>query len=271
MPLARGADTLARMARRPRIGITTYGRHGDGRLEGRFHLPAKYVDAVRRAGGFPVLLPPGEDDVRDVLALVDALVFTGGPDVEPKRYGGSNHPQIYGVDPERDAQEIELVRAAVKFDVPALGICRGCQVLNVALGGTLIEHLPDVVGESVLHRGPDSPVPAATASPASVPSVYVPHLVHVDPSSRLARILGTDHPTPSSSHHQAIRRPAQGLAIVARAPDGTIEAVEMRSHPFLVAVQWHPEHTAEIEREQQRLFDALVEVVRERVPGTQEL
>jgi putative glutamine amidotransferase len=195
------------MPRRPRIGITTYGRHGDGRLEGRFHLPAKYVDAVRRAGGFPVLLPPGEDDLRDVLALVDALVFTGGPDVEPKRYGGSTHPQVYGVDPERDAQEIALVRAAVEHGIPALGICRGCQVLNVALGGTLIEHLPDVVGESVLHRGPDSPAgpPGGATTGAAATSVYVPHLVHVDPSSRLARILGTSTMSPASSHHQASR------------------------------------------------------------------
>lgn len=256
------------MSRRPRIGITTYGRHGDGRLEGRFHLPAKYVDAVRRAGGLPVLLPPGEDDLRDVLQLVDALVFTGGPDVEPRRYGGSSHPQIYGVDPERDAQEIALVRAAVEHDIPALGICRGCQVLNVALGGTLIEHLPDVVGESVLHRGPDSP--AGVAQNGKTASVYVPHLVHLDPRSRLARILGTDTTSPASSHHQAIRRPARGLSIVARAPDGTIEGVEIAEHPFLIAVQWHPEHTADTEREQQRLFDALVDVVRERTPGTQE-
>jgi putative glutamine amidotransferase len=236
------------MSRAPRIGITTYGRHGDGRLEGRFHLPAKYVDSVRRAGGLPVLLPPGEEDLDGVLALVDALVLTGGPDVEPALYGGSAHPQVYGVDPERDRMELELVRAAVRGDVPTLGICRGCQVINVALGGTLIEHLPDVVGENVLHRGPDRD--------------YVPHRVHVETTSKLAAVLGTPITHPASSHHQAIRRPAQGLAVVARAPDGTIEAVEMPRHPWLVAVQWHPEQTSATDPTQQRLFDALVAEVR---------
>lgn len=228
----------------PRIGITTYGRGGPGTLEGRYNLPAKYVDAVRRAGGLPLLLPPGETRVEEALALVDAVILTGGPDVEPARYGGTNHPKVYGVDPERDTSEIELVRAAARDGRPTLGICRGCQVINVALGGTLIEHLPDLVGESVLHRGPERE--------------YVPHLVHVDPRSRLARILGTTDPSPASSHHQAIRRPADGLSIVARAPDGTIEGVELRGHPWLVAVQWHPEHTAGEDAVQQRLFDQLV-------------
>lgn len=228
----------------PRIGITTYGRNGPGNLEGRYNVPAKYVDAVRRAGGLPLLLPPGELRADEVLAFLDGLVFTGGPDVEPARYGGKAHKQVYGVDAERDASEIELVQSAVRAALPTLGICRGCQVINVALGGTLIEHLPDVVGEDVLHRGPERE--------------YVPHLVHVDPRSRLARILGTRDPSPASSHHQAIRRPAEGLSIVARAPDGTIEGVELRGHPWLVAVQWHPEHTAAEDAVQQRLFDQLV-------------
>lgn len=242
---------LARMTRAPRIGISTYGRSGDGRLAGRFHLPASYVDAVRRAGGIPLLVAPGEARVAELFDVIDALVLAGGPDVDPGLYGGANHPQVYGVDRERDASEVELVRAAVRDDVPTLGICRGCQLINVALGGTLIEHLPDVVGADVAHRGSES-----------TGSVYVPHPVHVDAGSKLARLLGTTESSPASSHHQAIRRPAKELAIVARAPDGTIEAVEMRSHPWLVAVQWHPEHTADVDPTQQRLFDELVRAAR---------
>lgn len=239
------------MSHTPRIGITTYGRGGDGRLEGRFHVPAAYVDAVRRAGGVPLLLPPGETHANELFALVDGVVMVGGPDVEPALYGGTNHPQVYGVDRERDASEIALARAVVSENLPTLGVCRGAQVLNVALGGTLIEHLPDVVGESVLHRGPERD--------------YVPHAVHVEANSKLARVLGATDVSPASSHHQAIRRPAPGLAIVARAPDGTIEAVEMRDHPWLVAVQWHPEHTAREDATQQRLFDELVRAARERM------
>ncbi|MBK7875386.1 MAG: gamma-glutamyl-gamma-aminobutyrate hydrolase family protein [Planctomycetes bacterium] len=199
---------------------------------------------MRRAGGVPLLLPPGEPRQDELFALLDGIVFTGGPDVEPARYGGSAHREVYGVDPERDTTEIELVRSVVRTGRPTLGICRGAQVINVALGGTLVEHLPDLVGENVLHRGPER--------------AYVPHLVHVDPSSRLARILETTSPSPASSHHQAIRRPGTGLSIVARAPDGTIEGVELRGHPWLVAVQWHPEHTAAEDAAQQRLFDQLV-------------
>lgn len=228
----------------PRIGITTYGRNGPGQLEGRVNVPAKYVDAVRRAGGIPLLVPPGEPRGSELLAVLDGVVLTGGPDVDPARYGGANHPQVYGVDPERDESEIGLVRALVQAGTPTLGVCRGAQVINVALGGSLVEHLPDLVGESVLHRGPARD--------------YVPHLVHVDPNSRLARILETTATSPASSHHQAIRRPATGLAVVARAPDGTIEGVELRGHPWFVAVQWHPEQTAAEDAAQQRLFDQLV-------------
>ncbi len=133
----------------PLIGITTYPRDA----EGRFHLPADYVDAVRRAGGVPVMLPPGEAAVDELIARLDGFVLSGGGDVDPLRYGGdAAHPTIDRVDAERDAFELALARAVVEREVPALTICRGCQVLNVALGGTLHEHLPDVVGEELPHR-----------------------------------------------------------------------------------------------------------------------
>ncbi len=229
----------------PVIAITTYSR--DER--GRFHLPADYVEAVRRAGGLPWLIPPGEERWRELLERVDALVFTGGGDVDPALYGGKPHAAIYGVDRVRDESEIQLVRAAIEDEKPALAICRGCQVVNVALGGNLIADLAEEVGDGVRHRGEG-------------PGTRAFHPVAVQPGSQLAGILGALELEPSSSHHQAIRRLASGLEIVARAPDGTIEAVEMETHPFLVAVQWHPEHTAADDPSQQRLFDALVDAAR---------
>ncbi len=228
----------------PRIAITTYGKNEDE----KFTLQAKYVDAVRRAGGLPYLLAPGETRLAEWLEIVDGIVLTGGPDVDPLAYGGETHATIYGVDRVRDESDLALVNRIVESKTPALCICRGAQVLNVGLGGTLIGHLPDEVGESVLHRGPNRE--------------YVPHPVHVAGGTRLSRILGQREVSPASSHHQAIREVGRGLAAVAKAPDGTIEAVEMPDHPWLVAVQWHPEHTAHEDPVQQRLFDALVEAAR---------
>jgi putative glutamine amidotransferase len=143
-----------------------------------------------------------------------------------------------------------LARHLVTQDMPLLGICRGTQVINVALGGTLIEHLPDVMGEAVLHRAP--------------PRVPVEHEVAIEPASRLASIVGESRLTAASWHHQAIRQPGTGLQVVAHAPDGTIEAVEKPGHPWLIAVQWHPELTAADDPLQQRLFDGLVEAAKRR-------
>ena len=243
--LSRFSDGCGFM-KRPVIGITSYGRD-DNR---RFALPAAYVDAVRRAGGLPVILPPGEDEPAAVLALLDGIILSGGGDISPRFYGGTHHATNYMLDPERDGSEIELARSLLTQDMPLLGICRGTQVLNVALGGTLIEHLPDVVGEAVLHRAP--------------PRLPVPHEVVIDPASRLASIVGASHLTAASWHHQAIRQPGTGLQVVAHAPDGTIEAVEKPGHPWLVAVQWHPELTAADDPVQQRLFDGLIEAAKRR-------
>ncbi len=192
--------------------------------------------------------------------------MAGGGDVDPKRYGGQPHATVYSVDTERDATELALVRAAVDRQTPTLAICRGIQVLNVALGGTLIEHLPDVVGETVLHRRP--------------PRQPAEHLVAIASDSRLAAELGVERLDEScgspaaagngsvqlrvaSWHHQALRDVAPSLAVVARAPDGTIEAVEMPTHRWLIGVQWHPELTADRDAVQQRLFDRLVQAADE--------
>jgi putative glutamine amidotransferase len=225
----------------PIVGITTYAR--DER--GRFHLPAEYVTAIRRAGAVPCLIPPGEAHWRELFERVDGLLFTGGGDVDPARYGGKPHPAIYGVDRERDEGEIALARAAVETLKPTLAICRGLQLVNVALGGTLVEHLPDEVGEEVAHRGEGAGTRAF-------------HPVAVQRRSKLAKILAKELVEPSSSHHQAARRLGEGLEVVARAADDVVEALELRKHPFFVAVQWHPEHTAETDPLQQGLFDAFV-------------
>lgn len=232
----------------PLIGVTTYAP--DER--GRFHLPREYVDAVRRAGGIPLLLPPGEAHAHEALARIDGLVLTGGGDVDPAYYGDAlRHAELYGVDRERDELELELVREARRSERPLLAICRGCQVVNVALGGSLVQHLPDEVGDAVPHRD-------------RVAGSRTTHSVEVTAGSKLEQILGTRACEPSSSHHQAIRRLANGLEITARARDGTVEAVELPAHPFFVAVQWHPEHTARSDPAEQRLFDALVAAARHR-------
>lgn len=224
----------------PIIGITTYGRDD----KGRYTLPSEYVAAVQRAGAVPVLIPPLPEHAQRYLELVDGVILAGGGDLDPAHYGGKAHETQYGTDAQRDGLELELARRIVKRGQPTLAICRGMQVLNVALGGTLIEHLPVEVGEDVLHRKP--------------PREPTPHAVSIKPDSRLAAIAGATEFAPMSWHHQAIRVAAPGLEVVASAPDGTIEAVESSKHPWLIGVQWHPELTAEREPAQQRLFDALV-------------
>ena len=226
--------------------MTTYGRGSHN----RYILPAAYVDAVRRAGGIPLLLPPGEERLEAVVRLLKAVVLTGGGDLDPELYGGNRHETIYMVEPERDRSEIELARRVFDLGLPTLAICRGAQVLNVCEGGTLIEHLPDAVGETVVHRAP--------------PREPIAHPVRVERGSRLAGILGATDFSCLSWHHQAIRRVAPRFEVVARAPDGTIEGLEMPSHPWLIAVQWHPELTAAEDPVQQRLFDALVEATGDR-------
>ena len=224
----------------PLIGITTYGRDADN----KFSLPGEYVDAVRRAGGVVLLIPPGEPALDALLQQLDGLILAGGGDLDPARYNGAFHETIYMLDPERDSSELAMVERIVADGVPTLAICRGAQVVNVALGGTLVEHLPDECGDSIQHRLPPRD-PAA-------------HAVMVEPSSQLAAILQAEAIEPASWHPQAIRDAADGLTVVAWAPDGVIEAAEMAAHPWLVAVQWHPEITAAEDPIQQRLFDAFV-------------
>lgn len=231
--------------RAPWIAVTTYGRNE----KHEFSLPAEYIDAVRHAGGLPLLIAPGEPRWEQVLDRVDGLVLSGGGDLDPALYGGAGHEEIYMVDGERDTLEMQCARRAIDVGLPTLGICRGAQILNVLGGGTLHPHLPDVVGEAVKHRLP--------------PRQPTSHGVTVRPGTRLAQIVRDLEFSCSSWHHQAVAEVAPGWEVTASAPDGTIEALELPSHPWLVAVQWHPELTAAEDPRQARLFEALVAEARE--------
>jgi len=222
--------------KRPLIGITTYGRIENG----RYNLPAEYVDAVRRAGGLPFLLAPGENDPIAWLDVVDGVILSGGGDIDPACYQGKMHKTIYNLDKERDDTELKFAEILLKKKVPTLAICRGIQVINVLLGGSLIEHIPDEFGEKVAHRQQDG-------APTT-------HTVTIDPQSRLAKILNTTECEIGSLHHQAIRTPAKDAKVISRAADGIIEAIEFDNEPQLIAIQWHPELTADKDPIQQKLF-----------------
>jgi putative glutamine amidotransferase len=227
--------------RSPIIGITAYGRNEAG----EFTLQAVYVDAVRKAGGIPILLPPGEPYPDRILQQVDGLILAGGGDIDPVIYGGDEHPTIYSVDAERDEFELALAEMVIAEGLPVLGICRGMQVLGVASGGNLVSHVPDRFGDDILHRL-DNP-----RRPTS-------HTVEVNAQSRLARVLKVTSTEVTSWHHQAVQSVSSGWSPVAFAPDGVIEAIEHQDHPWAVAVQWHPELLSDCPA-QKALFHALVE------------
>ena len=206
-------------------------------------LPMQYVAAIRRAGGRTVLIADADGaSAEEILAPFDALLLAGGGDVDPARYGQQRHETIYGVDPERDELEAELVHAALRRGVPALCVCRGMQVANVALGGTLLQHLPDVAGLGDHGRPPEGPIL---------------HDVAVDEGTLLRRIAGDATVRAASHHHQGIDRLGEGLRVSGRSVDGLTESFEAKDG-WLVAVQWHPEETADEDPAQQSLFDSLV-------------
>ncbi len=230
---------------RPRIGLTTYGPEGDALPS--VSLPTAYVRAVALAGGQPVLLPPSDVAPDETLDWLDALVLTGGGDVDPAVHGAGSHPSVYGVVAERDAYELPLARAALaRPELPLLGICRGMQVLNVAAGGDLGLHIPDARGESIAHRLP--------------PREPVTHPVAVDREGPLAAVYGETEFPVCSWHHQEVRALGAGLRACARAADGVIEGLAVESHRFGLGVQWHPEMQIDDAPLQRRLFEALVRV-----------
>ncbi|WP_287878026.1 gamma-glutamyl-gamma-aminobutyrate hydrolase family protein [Aquitalea sp.] len=225
----------------PLIGLTTYpAGQGYG-----YHTPVDYVHAVVRAGGVPVLLPPvGESAIERWLAVLDGVVLIGGGDIAPALFDGGAHPTIYNLSAERDDTETALARSLLACKLPTLAICRGLQILNTVLGGSLHLHLPDVVGEAVAHRVP--------------PRDPTLHSVRVAGDSYLASLLGGTQISSKSWHHQAIDRAGDGVRPVAWAEDGVIEAIEIDDAPQVIAVQWHPELSAADDSSQQALFDALI-------------
>ena len=230
---------------RPVIGITSYApeevRLGPWTVPAAL-IPMVYVHAIERAGGRPVVVPPCEDGVDETLDAVDGLLFSGGEDVDPSQYGAERHPETRGIRADRDRAELALMTAALERDMPVLAVCRGSQVLNVARGGDLVQHLPDTVGHD-RHR--------------HTPGVFADHDVELDGESRLGTLLGDRAPV-KSHHHQGYGRIGDGLREVAWADDGTVEGLEDPSKRFAVGVLWHPE-----EGDDRALFERLVDEARE--------
>jgi putative glutamine amidotransferase len=244
---------------RPSIAVVAY-HLGTDRVarwpEGGYGVPALYVDALRRAGTRPAIVAPGDDsDPEEVLESFDGLLLVGGGDIDPARYGRKPSPHLYGIEPDRDESETQLLRAADRMAMPTLCICRGMQVMNVAFGGSLHQHLPDVP-DLIQHGVP-------VEGPLTI------HEVTATPGSRLAAVTKSGPLAAASHHHQGIDRLGDGLAATGRTEDGLIEAIERivpdQQDPratWMLGVQWHPEETAEHDPTQQSLFDALALLAR---------
>jgi putative glutamine amidotransferase len=207
-------------------------------------VPATYVETLRRAGALPIMLTAPDEDPEETLSLVDGLMLMGGGDVEPSRYGGGSHERLYGIEPDRDALEIALLHAVVRDGVPTLAICRGIQVMNVAFGGTLHQHLGDVEGMG-LHGPPLGDEP-------------IQHAVKLAVGSRVSGAAGTEVLVCPSHHHQGIDLLGEGLVPTGWSDDGLVEAVELDGDGWMIGVQWHPEESAAFDPTQQRLFEELV-------------
>ncbi len=190
--------------------------------------------AIERAGGLPLLIPSGlqTDTLRQLYQRLDGILVPGGGDISPAQYNAAPHPKTTGIDPARDTAETTLIRWAVADNRPVFGICRGNQMINVALGGTLIQDVPSGVNTTIRHD----------YHPTETPLVHHAHSIAVNPSSRLAQILGRTELDVNSLHHQAVEHPAPGMSVAAEGPDGVIEALEMREKRFVLSVQWHPEN-----------------------------
>lgn len=235
---------------RPIIGVTTYleqAQTGVWDVPASF-LPKVYFEAVNLAGGIAILLPPQPVDgdiARAVIERLDGLIVAGGKDVDPARYGQERLPTTDEPRPDRDEWEAALLDAAIETGTPFLGICRGLQILNVALGGSLHQHLPNVVGSDRYSAGG---------------GVFSDNEVFVEPQTKVAELLHSgDTLVGKSYHHQAIDELAPGLNVSARSDDGTVQAVEVEGVTFGIGVQWHPEHTPD----DLRLFEGLVDAARD--------
>jgi putative glutamine amidotransferase len=237
--------------RPPIIGITTIAVEAE-----QNHLPPRiaqnqaYIRGLVRAGAAPLMIPQLTDTslVRALYEQLDGLLLPGGEDIDPAHYAEAQHERCGRVSPERDDMELALARWAVEEGLPLLAICRGIQVLNVGLGGSLYQDIAAQIPGAEKHDWYPG-----------YPRDRLSHEVAVTPYTRLAAILGDRSPRVNSLHHQALKEVPPALTVVARAPDGIVEAVELADHPFVLGVQWHPEELAGGDARAQRLFDALVE------------
>lgn len=243
--------------RKPLIGCTTYRKTSDQTpaIEILGLMPA-YLNAIVAAGGVPVMIPLGlsDGDLQEIIQQMDGILLPGGGDIEPSVYQGNGHPTVAGIDEDRDRVEFTVARTAVAKQKPLLAICRGLQVLNVALGGSLWEDVELLMPQAMHHEFVHSH-----------PRNHLAHTVTMESDSLLARQLGGTETAVNSLHHQGIRRLADGLRATAVAPDGLIEGVEVIDHPYAVGVQWHPENLIHTETHMLGLFRGLVEAASEPV------
>ncbi len=240
---------------KPLIGLTAERwssslTHPNNNVQG---VLTTYIEAVIQAGGLPVLilLSLAQDDVLALYARVQGLLIPGGGDLDPDLYAARPHPATNSIDPDRDRVELQLTRQAVADRKPLFGICRGAQVFNVALGGTLYQDLPSERPGDIRHAYPFPEFPRET----------IAHRVKIEEESRLAHFLGAPIVSVNSRHHQAVKKVAPGVVAAAHAPDGVIEAIELPAHPFALAVQWHPENL-QSQPEMRALFEKFVEAAR---------
>lgn len=236
---------------KPVIGITTYGPReqqcASPYYDYHYALPKEYIDSIIRAGGVPLLIPPDGVNEDELWRVLDGIILTGGADVSPVHYRGDIYDKrTQATALERDIVEIALIRKTMEeMDMPVLCICRGMQILNISLGGSLHSHIPDIRKEDI-HR--------------QAGGGWQLHECVVKAESRLAHIMGAERVRTYSGHHQAVDQIAEGLEAVAVAPDNLVEALIAKSHPWVIGVQWHPEKSTEMDITQQRLFDELVRV-----------
>jgi putative glutamine amidotransferase len=237
----------------PLIAIPVYKSKAHGPPHSSLYaLHPLYSEGVVAGGGAPVQIPLGleQDALRVIFDRVDGLLLAGGGDVDPALYGEQSSAKVQGIDRERDEMEVTLVRWALEEGKPLFAICRGIQVMNVALGGTLYHDILTDMPDAIRH---------AYFQTLGFARDYLAHDVRLTPDCLLARLLGGDHLAVNSLHHQGIKALAADLKAAAHAPDGLVEAVEVTGHPFAIGVQWHPEALAPNDPVMRRLFEALVE------------
>jgi len=230
---------------KPFIGVScSFSENKRG--QGQCTVPASYVDAVQAAGGVPIIVPQvhERDDALAILNRLDAMIFTGGADIRPERYGEGLHSKTKLVTDRRETSDFMFAEAAIERDMPVMAICYGCQLLNVALGGTLYQDVPDQIGSEIAHASSEAPYPR--------------HMVRIEPGTKLAGILQAKEVLANSSHHQAVKSVAEPVIISARAEDGVIEAIESTTHRHILGIQWHPERLID-EEKHLALFRALVQ------------